>query len=420
MAYQELEEHVIVGLDIGTTKISCIICKQGENEQLEVIGVGIVSSKGLRKGVVINIDQTVKSIANAIGEAEIMAAVEPDNVITGIAGGHIAAENSKGVVAVTGKDRTISEEDIHRVIEQAKKITLPIEREILHVLPIEYIVDENDGIPDPLGMSGSRLEARVHIIHGNIGNAQNIIRSVEKAGYGIDDIVLQPLASAEAVLTDEERALGVGLVDIGGGTSDICVFFEGSVRHSHVIAIGGDHITSDIAIGLRTPIKVAEEIKISHGGAMIDLVNPDEALEIPGLEGRPSRMITRGDLCRIVQPRVEEMLELIKQQLHRSGYENTLGAGVVLTGGASQLKGIVELAERMLNLPVRIGYPHGVYGLSDQVKDPKFATGVGLVLYGYKNKRGLHRTRTVYGDGSDEHVFRNITKKMKGWIKDFF
>ena len=421
-SYDLLENNAIVGLDIGTTKISCIIAQDNDQGGLEIIGVGISPSNGLKKGVVINIENTMKSVAKAIGDAEIMAAVEPDKVITGIAGGHIESANYKGVVAVTDNNRIINEQDVRRVIDQSQKVNTNIDREILHVMPIEFIVDDQDGIPDPTGMSGARLEAKVHVISGNVSSVQNIVRSVEMAGYGIEDIVLEPLASAEAVLSEEEKNLGCVLVDVGGGTSDICIFIDGSVRFSHVLSIGGFHVTKDLAIGLRTQMKTAEEVKIAHGCAHERLIDQNEMVDVAGVEGRAGRQVSKRDLCKIIQPRIEELVELVKMKIDESGLSGRFGAGVVLTGGASQLTGFAEVAEDILALPVRIGSPRNITGLADQVCDPKFATGVGLVLFG--KKKGLGGNRQSHGGihsgNTDERTFRNLTRKMKGWIHDFF
>ena len=357
------DQGIITGLDIGTTKVCAVIGQISELGSLDIIGVGVAPSSGLRKGVVVNIDNTVKSINQAIEEAELMAGVEVESVFTGIAGGHIKSFNSRGVVAVSSKSREITAEDMDRVIDAARAISIPIDREVIHVIPQEFIVDDQDGIKDPIGMSGIRLESEVHIITGAIASIENIIKSINRAGYEVEDIVLEPLASAEAILTDEEKELGVALIDIGGGTVDVIMFIKGSVWHTGVIALGGNHVTNDIAIGMRMPITAAEIIKKRYGCAFVDLIDNKEIIEVPGVGGREPRKIPKKTLTEIIQPRMEEILELVKREIKMSGFDELIGAGAILTGGASLLQGTCDLAEKVLEIPVRLGIPEKVGGL---------------------------------------------------------
>ncbi|MDR0967184.1 MAG: cell division protein FtsA [Myxococcales bacterium] len=370
--------ELIVGLDIGTSKISCIIGEVTE-AGIDVIGIGNYPSNGLRKGVVVNIEKTKNSIRRAVEEAELMAGCEVKTVYTGIAGGHIKGINSQGVVAVKGE---VTEGDIQRVTDAAKAFRIPDDREIIHVLPQEYMVDEQGGIKDPLGMAGSRLEAKVHIVTGAVSSAQNIVKCVNETGLSVRDIVLQPLASAEACLGEDERELGVCLVDIGCGTADVAIFSGGSIVHTAVVALGGYNLTNDIAIGLRTPMDAAEKIKRKYGCALSSMVDKSEQLEVPSMGGRDPRLLTRQMLCQILEPRVEELFQLVHREIQMCGYEELLASGVVITGGSAQLQGMAELAEEVMHLPVRLGQPRGVGGLVDVVKSPIYATGVGLVLYG--------------------------------------
>ncbi len=409
------ESGIITGLDIGTTKVCAIIGQLNDLGGVDIIGVGIAPSLGLRKGVVVNIDNTVKSINKAIEEAELMAGVEVQSVFTGIAGGHIKSFNSRGVVAVSSKTKEITQSDVDRVIDAARAISIPIDREVIHVIPQEYIVDDQDGIKDPIGMSGVRLESEVHIITGAIASIENIIKSINRAGYEVEDIVLEPLASAESVITDEEKELGVVLIDFGGGTTDVMMFIKGSVWHTGVLSLGGNHVTNDVSIGLRTPVTSAEIIKKQYGIAFADSVDPDEIIEVPTVGGRPSKKVAKKMLADIIQPRVSEILELIKREIKMSGFDELIGAGAVLTGGASLLKGTMELSEEIMNIPVKLGIPENVGGLIDKVSHPQFATGVGLVLYGSKNSS----MKELY-KGSEENVFRNIIKRLGMWFKEYF
>jgi len=404
--------ELIVGLDIGTTKI-CAIVGETTDDGIDIIGIGSHPSKGLRKGVVVNIEATVGSIRRAIEEAELMAGCEINTVFTGIAGGHIKGFNSQGIVAV--KDKEVREADISRVIDAAKAIAIPLDREVIHVLPQEFVIDDQGGIKDPLGMAGVRLEAKVHIVTGAVSSAQNIIKCANKTGLNVADIVLQPLASAEAVLADDEKELGVCLVDIGGGTTDIAIFSGGSIVHTGVIALGGNNLTSDVAIGLRTPAHEAERIKQRFGCCMASMVDEEETIEVPSVGGRQPRVLARRILTEILEPRVEEIFQLVQREVQRSGYEDLLASGVVITGGSTLLSGMPELAEEVLGLPVRRGYPRGIGGLVDVVKSPMYATCVGLVLYG---ARHTHLRNFKIRD--DENLYGKIGRRMKQWIAEIF
>ena len=371
---------VLVGLDIGTSKICVIVAEVAEDGSLEIVGLGKHPSKGLNRGAVVNIDQTVDSIRSAVEEAEFISGVPIRSAFVGVAGGHIRSFNSNGIVAI--RNKVVAESDVERVIEQGRAVTLAADHEILHVLAQEYIVDDQEGITEPVGMSGVRLECKVHVVTGAIPAIQNITRSVERAGLSVEKLVLQPLASSIAALTEDERDLGVAVVDIGSGTSDVAVISNGALRYSAVIPIGGNHITRDIAIGLRTPDHQAERIKQEFGCALSAVLDHDEEIEVPSVGGRPPRILSRQMLAEIIEPRMEEILTLIRREIQKSGYEDLLPAGVVLTGGSSIMAGIEELSERILQLPVRQGAPGGIGGLVDMVNGPMYSTGVGLVLYG--------------------------------------
>jgi len=405
--------ELIVGLDIGTTKI-CAIVGEATDEGIDIIGIGSHPSKGLRKGVVVNIEATVASIKRAIEEAELMAGCEINTVFTGIAGGHIKGFNSQGIVAV--KDKEVREADIARVIDAAKAIAIPLDREVIHVLPQEYVIDDQGGIKDPLGMSGVRLEAKVHIVTGAVSSAQNIIKCANKTGLNVADIVLQPLASSEAVLGEDEKELGVCLVDIGGGTTDIAIFSGGSIVHTGVIALGGNNLTSDIAIGLRTPAHEAERIKQKYGCCLGSMVDDDETIEVPSVGGRQPRVLSRKILTEILEPRVEEIFQMVQREVQRCGYEDLLASGVVITGGSTLLAGMPELAEEVLGLPVRRGLPRGIGGLVDVVKSPMYATGVGLVHYGARHLD----VRNFKIRGADDNVYKKVGKRMKEWFAEIF
>jgi cell division protein FtsA len=411
-----MEENRFIGLDIGTTKIACIISELDSNNELKIVGVGVSPSDGLRKGVVVNIDKTVNSIRKAVEEAELMAGVEVDSVYVGIAGDHIRAINSKGVVAISRQDNEITELDVVRAIDAAKAVSIPMDREILHVIPQEFIVDEQKGIKDPIGMCGVRLETQVHIITGAVTSAQNIYKSVEKAGLKVRDLVLEPLASSYAVLEKDEKELGVALIDMGGGTTDIAIYFDDSIRHTAVVGLGGKNVTSDIAIGIRTPIERAEEIKIQHGCAYSPLVKSDQYITVPGVGGREQREVSKAVLASIIEPRVEEILSLVLREIKRTEYADTLGAGVVLTGGGALMEGIQELAEKVFEMPVKIGIPTGFGGLTEAAKSPIHATGVGLCLYGMKHRSDKKSKKGYSGEDNFKRIFEN----MKSWLKEFF
>jgi cell division protein FtsA len=402
---------LVVGLDIGTSKVCAIVGEMTERG-VEVIGVGSHLSQGLRKGVVINIESTVESIKKAVDEAELMAGCEINSVFTGIAGGHIKGFNSHGIVAV--KNKEVSERDVERVIDAAKAVAIPMDREVLHILPQDYIIDEQDGIKEPLGMSGVRLEAKVHIVTGAVTSAQNIIKCCNRTGLNVADIVLEPLASAEAVLSSEEKELGVALVDMGGGTTDIALFHDGAVKHTAVLAIGGNHLTSDIAAGLRTPIGEAEKIKQRYGYARTNMVTRDEKVEVPSVGGRNSRTISRQILCEIIEPRLDEIFQLIRREIAKSGYDGSLASGVVMTGGSTLLPGMVEMGEDVMGMPARLGVPMHVGGLVDVISSPIYATGVGLVLYGMKRQeKNFFRIR-------EDNIFGKVRGRMVDWFSEFF
>lgn len=405
------KDNIIVGLDVGTTKI-CAIVGEMKQEGLEIIGIGSHPSKGLRKGVVVNIDSTVDSIKKAVQEAELMAGCNINIVYVGIAGGHIKGFNSHGVVAVRNKE--VAKTDIDRVIEAAQAITIPTDREVIHVLPQEYILDQQDGIQEPLGMSGMRLEAKVHIVTAAVASAQNIVKSVNKAGLNVADIVLQQIASGEAVLGQDEKEIGVALVDIGGGTTDIAIYHKGTVKHTAVISLGGNQITGDISVGIRTPSEEAEKVKKKFGCCMISMIQKDETIEVAGIGGRKPRIVSRQILGEIVEPRVKELFELVNQEIVKAGCNTVINSGIVLTGGTAIMDGMVELAEQVFNLPVRRGLPTGIGGLVDVVKSPMYSTGVGLVLYGHKH------TATKGFERGDKLTFNNLLERMKSWVKEFF
>jgi cell division protein FtsA len=401
--------HVIVGLDIGTTK-TCAIVAEITDTGIDIIGIGSHPTDGLKKGVVVNIENTVETIKRAVEEAEHMSGCEISSVYTGIAGGHIKGQNSLGIVAVKGRE--VDEADVQRAIEAANAIAIPLDREILHTLPQSFAVDDQDGVKYPVGMAGVRLEAKVHIVTGSMTSVQNIVKSVNRVGLDINDIILEQLASSEAVLSEDEKDLGVALLDIGGGTTDIAVYSEGSIRHTAVLPLGGNYITGDIATGLRTPLAEAEKIKIKYGCAFTPIIPADETIEVPSVGGRVPRGVSRQILGRIIEPRMEEILTLAYKEIVKSGYEDILAAGVVLTGGTSIMDGVAELAEQVFNMPVRKGCPTGLGGLKDLVNSPMYATGVGLVIYGSKDT-----SREIKGEGN---FITRMIKKIKNWFLEFF
>lgn len=404
------KDDLIVGLDIGTTKICAIVAERAENDA-DIVGIGTHPSKGLRKGVVVDIDATVESIKHAVEEAELMADCEISSVYAGIAGGHIEGFNSHGIVAV--KDREVGGNDVRRVIDAAKAVAIPMDREVIHVIPQEFIIDDQDGIREPLGMSGVRLEAKIHIVTAAVTSAQNIVKCANKAGLNVVDIVLEPLASAEAVLAGDERDLGVCLIDIGGGTTDLAVFADGSIQHTSVLGLGGYHITNDIAVGLRTPFEEAERIKKRFGVASARYLGSDDVITVPSVGGRRPREISRKILCEIIEPRVDEVLTLARQELLKAGLDGRIPSGVVLTGGCSALQGIADLAEEIFESPVRSGIPTRVGGLQDVVRSPMYATGVGLVLHGFSQSHG----RATRGFRiRDDSIFRRVKQRMRDWF----
>ncbi len=405
------KENIIVGLDIGTTKVCAIV---GENtaDGVEIIGIGTHPSKGLRKGVVVNIESTVDSIKHAVSEAELMAGCDINKVYCGIAGGHVRAFNSHGVIAI--KNKEITESDVERVIEAAQAVVIPPDREVIHVIPQEYIVDDQEGIQEPLGMIGIRLEVKVHIVTAAVASAQNIVKCANKAGLDVEDIVLQQLASSEAVLNNDEKEIGVVLVDIGGGTTDIALYHNGTIKYTTVISLGGSQATGDISVGLRTPTGVAERIKKEYGCAMTAMVSRDDIIDVPSVGGHKTKKVSRYMLCEILEPRIEEIFELVNREIVKSGYDTLVSSGIVLTGGTAAMEGAVELAEQVFNLPVRKGVPTGITGLVDVVKSPMYSTGVGLIQFGGKHRSGTHFQRT------GGNLFIKLTSRMKGWVKEFF
>lgn len=403
------DQNIIVGLDIGTSKVAAIVATVNGEEGVEVIGIGSHASKGIKKGVVVNIESTVQSIQRAIEEAELMAGCQIDAVFAGIAGSHIRSLNSHGIVAI--RDREVTQADIDRVIDAARAVAIPADQRMLHILPQEFIIDDQEGIREPIGMSGVRLEAKVHMVTGSVSAAQNIVKCVRRCGLEVDDIILEQLASSQAVLTDDEKELGVCLVDIGGGTTDIAVFADGAIRHTAVIPIAGDQITNDIAVALRTPTQYAEEIKKKYACALTQLASPDESIEVPSVGDRPSRRLARQTLAEVIEPRYEELLTLVQSELRRSGFEDLCAAGVVLTGGCAKMEGVIDLAEEVFHVPVRIGLPSHITGLVDVVRNPIYSTGVGLLLYGIKHQQDNHWERQ-----SDWGV-KNLWQRMKSWFQ---
>lgn len=402
--------EIVVGLDIGTTKI-CAVVGEVRPDGIEVIGMGSHSSEGLRKGVVVNIEQTVNAIKEAVEEAETMAGCEISSVYAGIAGGHIEGFNSHGVIAL--KEKEVTKKDISRVIEAASAVAIPMDREVIHTLVQEFIVDDQDGIMDPLGMSGVRLEAKVHMVAGAVTSAQNIIKCANRAGLDVCNIVLQSIASSESTLSKEERNLGTALIDFGGGTTDMAIFSDAAIKHTSVLALGGDNLTYDLAIGLRTPKLEAEKIKIKYGCAFSSLIGKEDTIEVPGVGGREPRVLSRQILGEILEPRVEEIFSLIYSELVQSGHEDTIRSGVVVTGGSSELPGVTEIAEQIFNAPARIGYPQGISGLVEVVNKPMYATAVGLVIYGAGTDKKDKKFRI-----RDSNIFNRVMGKMKRWFKD--
>ncbi|SCZ50409.1 cell division protein FtsA [Thiohalomonas denitrificans] len=407
---KKMDKNLIVALDIGTSKVGAIVGEITAGQEIEIIGIGSHPSRGLKKGVVVNIESTVQSIQRAVEEAELMAGCQIHSVFTGIAGSHIRSLNSHGIVAI--KDKEVHQSDVERVIDAARAVAIPADQKILHVLPQEFIIDNQEGIREPVGMSGVRLEAKVHLVTGAVSAAQNIIKCVRRCGLEVDDIILEQLASSYAVLSEDEKELGVCLVDVGGGTTDIAVFTEGAIRHTAVIPIAGDQVTNDIAVALRTPTQHAEDIKIKYACALTQLASPDDTIEVPSVGDRPARRLERQTLAEVVEPRYDELFTLVQTELRRSGYEDLCAAGVVLTGGTAKMEGVVELAEEIFHMPVRLGLPEGVAGLSDVVRNPIYSTGVGLLLFG-KHNRG--QAPDLAGAG-----LRSVYQRMKSWFQGNF
>ncbi|MFI4905283.1 MAG: cell division protein FtsA [Steroidobacteraceae bacterium] len=409
---RKADKDVIVGLDIGTSKVVALVGEITPDGAIEVIGLGSQPSRGLKKGVVVNIESTVQSIQRAVEEAELMADCEINAVYAGIAGSHVRSLNSHGVVAI--RDREVTHGDVEHVIDAAKAVAIPADQRILHVLPQEFVIDGQEGIRDPIGMSGVRLEAKVHIVTGADSAAQNIIKCVQRCGLVVEDVVLEQLASSYAVLTDDEKELGVCLVDVGGGTTDIAVFGNGAIRHTAVIPIAGDQVTNDIAVSMRTPTQYAEDIKIRYACALSQLANPDESIEVPSVGDRPARRLARQTLAEIVEPRYEELFNLIREELRRSGFEEAIAAGIVLTGGSARMEGAIELAEEIFHVPVRLGMPGHVKGLGDVVRNPIYSTGVGLLLYARENSAPASGAAALGGNVA------GVFDRMKSWFKGNF
>ena len=408
------DRSLIVGLDIGTSKVVALVGEIDADGAVEVVGLGSHPSRGLKKGVVVNIESTVQSIQRAVEEAELMAGCQIHSVFAGIAGSHVRSLNSHGVVAI--RDREVSDVDVQHVIDAAKAVAIPADQRILHVLPQEYIIDGQEGIRDPIGMSGVRLEAKVHIVTGADSAAQNIVKCVQRCGLTVEDMVLEQLASSHAVLTDDEKELGVCLVDIGGGTTDLAVFSQGAIRHTAVIPIAGDQVTNDIAVSMRTPTHYAEDIKVRYACALSQLANSDESIEVPSVGERPARRLARQTLAEVVEPRYEELYGLVRDELRRSGFEEIIAAGIVLTGGSARMEGAIDLAEEVFHMPVRMGLPqqHQVKGLAEVVQNPIYSTGVGLLLHARENAQGASR-----GRGLPTNV-QGIFNRMQSWFKGSF
>ncbi len=407
------DKNLIVSLDIGTSKVVAIVAEIGPDDDLEIIGIGHHQSRGLKKGVVVNVESTVQAIQRAVEEAELMAGCQIHGVYAGIAGSHIRSLNSDGIVAVRDKG-DISQSDVDRVIEAAKAVAIPNDQKILHVLPQEFLIDGQDGIKDPIGMSGVRLEARAHIVFGAVSAVQNIIKCVIRCGLEVDDVVLEQIASSYAVLTEDEKDLGVCMVDIGGGTTDIAVFTDGAIRHTAVIPIAGDQVTNDISVALRTPRQAAEEIKIKYSCALAQLANPEDTIEVHGVGDNATRRLSRQTLAEVVEPRYDELFSLVDEELRRSGFKEMIPGGIVLTGGSSKIEGAIVLAQEVFHCNVRLGMPIGVSGLADVVRNPIYATGVGLLHFAAKNLNSGH-SEPLSGGG-----MKSIWDRMRSWFQGNF
>lgn len=406
------ESNLVVGLDIGTTKVCAIVGEVNSSNEIDIIGVGTYPSYGLKRGVVVNIENTVQSIKNAVEEAEHMAGCEIRTVFAGIAGGHVKGISGHGMITL--RNREVTDRDVERVIESANALLIPADREIIHVIPQEFIVDGQSGIKDPIGICGIKLEAKVHIVTGQITAAQNLVNCIHRAGMDVADIALEQLASSQAVLTQDEKEIGVVLIDCGGGTTDIAIFVGGSIRYTENLTLGGDHIDRDIALGLSTPLAEARKIKEKYGVAMAELVSLDESIEIPSVGGRRPRRIPKADLAMIIEPRMEEIFSLVRSEIIKSGYRDLIPAGAVITGGSVIMEGTDDLVEKILGVPVRRGIPTELGGLNDIIANPVYSTGVGLVLYG-RSYNGDNKLRI-----RDENIFKKVFDSMKNWFREFF
>jgi len=407
---KKIERNLIVGLDIGTSKVVAIVGEVTPEGKMEIVGMGSHPSRGLKKGVVVNIESTVRSIQRAVEEAESMAGCQIHSVMTGIAGSHIRGFNSHGIVAI--RENEVTEQDIERVIDAAKAVAIPLDQKILHVLPQEFIIDGQEGIREPLGMAGVRLETKVHMVTGSVSAAQNIVKCVRRCGLEVQDIILEQLASSYAVLTEDEKQLGVCLIDIGGGTTDIALFSEGAICHTAVIPVAGDQVTNDIAVSLRIPIPSAETVKIQYGCAERKLTSHDEMFEVPSINDRALKRLSRMTLAEVVEPRYEELFIMVRDELRRSGLEERMGSGIVVTGGSARMEGVVELAEEIFNMPSRLGVPRDVYGLVDVVRNPIYSTGVGLLLYGNQTQKQIPLI--------SDQGFKGFLGRMKSWFQGNF
>ncbi|MBM3779151.1 MAG: cell division protein FtsA [Acidimicrobiia bacterium] len=406
-------ERYVVGLDVGTSSVCAVIGETTDEGGIDIVGIGVSESRGIKRGVVVNLESAVEAIKKAIEEAELMAGVEVDSVHLSMTGPHVKGFNSRGVIAVAGKSREITREDVRRAIDAAKAVALPGGREILHVLPQDFVIDDQDGIGAPIGMTGTRLEVNVHIVTGGVSSAQNLVACVNRAGVTVAGTVIDQLAASEAVLTPDEKELGVALVDVGGGTTDLAIFERGSLWHTGVVAVGGDHFTNDIAVGLRTPIPEAEKVKRKSGCALSAMIGEDETIEVASVGGRRPRVMPRRIVSEILQPRAEEIFHLVWDEIRRAGCEKSLNSGIVLTGGGAILEGMPEIAEQIFDLPVRRGSPAGVGGLEDHVNSPTYATPVGLVLY-------AHRNRAPEPARGGAGALQRMAGKLRGMFKEFF
>jgi len=410
-------ERYVVGIDIGTTRICCVVGEMKEDGEVHIVGLGEAVSRGLRKGIVVNLDTTVDAVKSAVEEAELMSGLNLESATVGIAGGHIRSFNSRGVVTVSGRDRAVSEDDVRRVMEAARAVSIPQDREILHVLPQEFVLDDQNGIANPVGLVGSRLEANVHIVTAATTSVQNLVSCINRAGVEVREPVLEQLAVAESVLSEDEKELGVALIDIGGGTTDLAIFEKGSLWHTAVLAVGGDHFTNDLAVGLRTPIPDAERLKLKHGCALASLIEENDAIEVPTVGGRKPRLLSHQVLAEILQPRAEEVFRLFHEEVVRAGFDKLLNAGVVLTGGGSLLPGINEVAEQIFDMPVRHGHPTGAEGLMQPASGAQYATAVGMALYGarYQKQPGHRLPLTIPHSG-----LRGVGGRVRAWFSEMF